>query len=308
MILLQQMMILFVFMIIGYYLARKGMLDDKISRFLSYLIVNVANPCLVLSGCIADEFLQRDAFLMVAALAVGVYVVLLLLAELVIPRFIPSNSDQKKNEQDIYKLMLVFSNIGFMGFPIIEALYGSFALIYGAVFLLPYNFLIYTYGIKCIKGKMENAKMVFKLCFNVGTIASILAITISLLQIRIPDAPAQAIEMLSGLAAPLSMMVIGASFAGKNFKELFGDVRLLAFSAVKLLLLPILGGLIIRQITPDPVLQGICMVILSTPVGSMSAMMARTYDGNFDKASQGVAVTTILSIVTMPVVFAIMGL
>lgn len=303
MILFKQMLILFLLMLVGFYLAKKGVLDNKISGFLSMLIVDIANPCLILSGCLSGNGMSRKTFLETMALAVGIYIVWILLAEIAIPLFF-----KEKKAQGVYKVMFVFSNMGFMGFPIISAMYGAESLLCASIFLLPFNLLLYTYGMYCMAGRVGDKKSVLKKCFNTGTIAGITAIVISLCELKVPDVAGNTIEMLGNLAAPLSMMVIGASFTEMKVKEVFGDFRLLIFSLIKLIGFPVAGFFLIRLVTDDVVLQGICLIILATPVGSMSAMLARQYGGDYAAASKGIAVTTLFSIVTMPLVFFILGL
>ena len=98
------------------------------------------------------------------------------------------------------------------------------------------------------------------------------------------------------------MMVIGASMTSISLRELFTDVRLLLFSLIKLLLIPVLGMLLIRQVVTNEVICGVLMIMLATPVGSMTAMLAQEYDGDYETASRGVTLTTLLSVITMPVV------
>jgi len=102
------------------------------------------------------------------------------------------------------------------------------------------------------------------------------------------------------------MIVIGASLATINLKKLFIDGRLLAFAALKLVVIPIAGFLLIKQIINDEVLRGVCFIMLATPVGSMTAMLAQQYAGDYEVATKGVALTTLLSVATIPLVFAIM--
>lgn len=110
------------------------------------------------------------------------------------------------------------------------------------------------------------------------------------------------VTSLSNLTAPLSMIVIGDSIAMMNVKELVKDMKLLLFSLLKLLLIPVIGVLIMRGLEINEILVGVCMVMLATPVGSMTAMLAQQYEGDYELASKGVAITTILSVVTMPAV------
>ena len=98
------------------------------------------------------------------------------------------------------------------------------------------------------------------------------------------------------------MMVIGASLATIDLKKLFTDGRLILFSVIKLIIIPVIGIMIVRQFVDNAVICGVCMVMLATPVGSMTAMLAQQYDGDYEMASKGVALTTILSVATMPLV------
>lgn len=299
MLLLQQMIVLFILMGVGYICYRQEMITDEVSRKLSAIVVNIANPALVLSACTGENKIQGRELLMIAAIVIAVYAALLLLA-LMIPRLL--SVEQKS--RGTYQAMTVFSNIGFMGFPVVAALYGNEAVLYASLFTIPYNVLIYTYGVAAMAKEKEKLKGSFSLkrIFNVGVIACIITIVVYLLRIPVPQFIGTTITNLSNLTAPLSMMVIGASLATIDLKKLFTDGKLLLFSAIKLLLIPIAGVLIIRQFVDNDMICGVCMVMLATPVGSMTAMMAQQYDGDYEMASKGVALTTILSVITMPVV------
>ena len=120
--------------------------------------------------------------------------------------------------------------------------------------------------------------------------------------VPVPAFAKTAIAGLSGLTGPLSMMVIGISLSAISLKELFLDKKLLSYAAVKLLVIPVIGTLIIRRFISNEILTAVCMIMLATPVASMAVMLAGQYDRNVELASKGVAITTILSVVTIPVV------
>lgn len=305
MLLLQQMIVLFLLMGIGFLCCKLKMITDEVSKKLSAIVVNIANPAMVLTGCMGDNKIEGRELLLIAVLVIAVYIILVILA-LILPAMLKID----KKSRGTYQAMTVFSNIGFMGFPVVSALYGSSAILYAALFTIPYNVLIYTFGVSAMSTD-ENAgwkdSFSLKRVMNVGVIACIVTIIIYLLQIPIPEFIKSATTHLSNLTAPLSMMVIGASLASINIKKLFTDVKLLIFSAIKLLIIPVLGVLIIRQFVDNEMICGVCMVMLATPVGSMTAMLAQQYDGDYEMASKGVALTTILSVATMPVVSMIVG-
>lgn len=321
MLLLEQMAVLFLLMGIGYFCYRKKIITDEVSKKLSAIVVNIANPALVLTGCLGEEKIQGQELLTTIIIIVAVYAALLIIAQL-----LPLLLRVEKGSRGTYKAMTVFSNIGFMGFPVIAALYGNGALLYAALFTIPYNILIYTYGISAMtasasaasavtasaltagekgdqeKGERNGVSFLLGRILNVGVIACIITIIIYFFQIPVPKVAADTITHLSNLTAPLSMMVIGASLAAIDLKKLFKDVRLLLFSVIKLLLIPAVGMLVIRQFVDNEIICGVCLVMLATPVGSMTAMLAQQYDGDYEMASRGVALTTILSVATIPLV------
>lgn len=304
MLLLEQMVVLFLLMGMGFYCYKKGMITDESSKKLSAIVVNIANPAMVLTGCMGETKIKGQELLQVAVIIVLIYAVLLGLARLV-PRIlqVPAKS------VGTYGAMTVFSNIGFMGFPVISALYGREALLYASLFTIPYNTLIYTYGVSAMAIEDTGKKGTFSLgrIMNAGVISCIVAIIIYLLQIQVPAFIETTVTHLSNLTAPLSMMVIGASLATINLKKLFVDVKLLLFSAVKLLVIPLVGVWIIRGFVSNDIICGVCMVMLATPVGSMTAMLAQQYGGDYEMASKGVALTTVLSVLTMPFVAMLVG-
>lgn len=305
MLLLQQMTALFLMMLIGYLCGKMGALDAAASKKISWLVINVGNPAMILAAGMDNESpVEMQKILLVVGLSLAIYGALLLIA-VFFPRLLGVNVEN----YGVYRVMLIFSNIGFMGMPLLSALYGGESLLYAAMFFFPFNILIYTYGIRAMKkADVPKEEFQWKNILNVGVISSVIALVIYFARIHMPDFIVTTAESLSKITAPLSMMVIGASFLDFKLKELFTDIRLLIFSAVKLLLLPIAGTWIIMQFVPDRMICGVCMVMLATPVGSMTAMLAQQYDGDYGLASKGVALTTILSVVTMPVVAAVLGL
>lgn len=307
MILLGQMVILFLLMIVGLICRKTGLITETGSKVISGIVVNVANPALILSASINKEStIQGKDLLLTAGLAIGLYAF-----QIIVAIFVPRILRVDRSNYGPYQVMTVFANIGFMGFPVISAVYGSEALLYASFFIIPFNFLIYTWGISAITDDSEEKKSrgpVWKKIFNIGVISCIITIIIYIFRIPLPKSIESTVSHLSNLTAPLSMMVIGASLADMKIKELFTDVRLIVFSGIKLIVLPILGVSVIKLFGVNPTLTGVCMIMLATPVASMTAMLAQQYDSNYEITSKGVALTTILAVVTMPLVSMILGL
>ena len=396
MVMLQQMIVMFLMMAVGYLCYRKQILTEEVSKKVSAIVVNVANPCMILSSALTDQQMQGKELVQTLAIVVMMYVFLLVMAQL-LPRILCI----QKESRGAYAAMTVFANIGFMGFPVLAAMYGNGALLYGAVFQIPFNILIYTYGVAvltrkqgaCAKteqdvnaevdvkteqdvnagpdvkaevdvkaeqdvnaevdvkaepdvnaevdvkaepngktgerqdaqgitaavngkseniengseqqGKLQGTVEIVKKIFNIGVIACIAAMLLYFLQTPVPSFLQAFITNLGNLTAPLSMMIIGASLAQMPLKELFLDKKLLLFSLVKLLLLPAVWMIMVNRVAEQEILRGVCLVMMATPVGSMTAMLAQQYGGDYETASRGVALTTVLSVITMPLLAAV---
>ena len=340
MVMLQQMIVMFLMMAVGYLCYRRQILTEEVSRKVSAIVVNVANPCMILSSALTDQQMQGKELVQTLAIVVIMYVFLLVMAQL-LPRILCI----QKESRGAYAAMTVFANIGFMGFPVLAAMYGNGALLYGAVFQIPFNILIYTYGVAvltrkpgaCAKteqdvkaeqdaqgitaavngkseniengseqqGKLQGTVEIVKKIFNIGVIACIAAMLLYFLQTPVPSFLQAFITNLGNLTAPLSMMIIGASLAQMPLKELFLDKKLLLFSLVKLLLLPAVWMIMVNRVAEQEILRGVCLVMMATPAGSMTAMLAQQYGGDYETASRGVALTTVLSVITMPLLAAV---
>lgn len=378
MVMLQQMIVMFLMMAVGYLCYRRQILTEEVSKKVSAIVVNVANPCMILSSALTDQQMQGKELVQTLAIVVMMYVFLLVMAQL-LPRILCI----QKESRGAYAAMTVFANIGFMGFPVLAAMYGNGALLYGAVFQIPFNILIYTYGVAvltrkpgaCAKteqdvnaevdvkteqdvkaepnvksevdvkaesdvkaepngktgerqdaqgitaavngkseniengseqqGKLQGTVEIVKKIFNIGVIACITAMLLYFLQTPVPSFLQAFITNLGNLTAPLSMMIIGASLAQMPLKELFLDKKLLLFSLVKLLLLPAVWMIMVNRVAEQEILRGVCLVMMATPAGSMTAMLAQQYGGDYETASRGVALTTVLSVITMPLLAAV---
>ena len=330
MLILQQMLVLFFIMLAGFFAQQKQILDEDACKKVSWIVVNIANPAMILSSVTGESRIQPGEIAVTILIALLMFLSLMILAS-----FLPVVLHVDKSQYGVYRVMTVFSNIGFMGFPILSALYGKESLLYAALFVLIYNVLIYTYGILCLNPKPGDGKegresegtvnlpscsacppagsMAIwqwfaasgKRIVDVGVLASLGALVLYFGDIPLPGMLVQVFEMFADLTAPLSMMVIGASFGQMSLKDMAGDVKLLVFSAVKLLAVPISGMWVVSRFVDSPVLLGVCMVMLATPVGSMTAMLAQQYDCDSELASKGVALTTLLSVAAIPLVAAV---
>lgn len=300
MVALQKMCVFFLLILAGFIAHRKKILDEESGRRISSLVVNIANPALILSSVTSDGggTVEKSEVILAFGVACILYAALV-----AVGRFIPYLLRVPKEERNMYDLMFVFSNIGFMGFPLMSALFGNDSLLIGAAFVMAFNILIYTYGIWLMVPEGKERKFEWKKFCNPGVIACIAAIILFFNGIQIRGVLGDTITMLSDLTGPLSMIVIGVSLSVMNFKDIVGIKRLWGLCFLKLLLFAVIGSLLIKTFVSSEMICGVATVVLSGPVASMAVMFAQKYQSNEKLASAGVALSTLLSVLTIPVVF-----
>ena len=298
MVLFRQMLVFFLLMLIGYYVARKDVFDKQTCKKISWLVINICSPALVLHSALDGDKVKGSTLLLVIGLAAAMYLVLMILG-VCMPGIL------RRRSCSIYSPMTVFGNVGFMGYPLVLEMYGQTGLLYATLFNMLYNLLFYTYGISVISGEACDWKNLRKIC-NVGVCSVILAFILYLLNLPAPTFLVQTLNSIGSLTGPLCMMMIGASFVGLRVRDLFSDLSLLLFTLIRFVVFPIVFFLIIRAFITDSVILGVSLVMLAAPVGSMNLMLAQQYDGDVVTASKAISLTTALSVILLPLLSMIL--
>jgi predicted permease len=203
----------------------------------------------------------------------------------------------EKSTANVYISLIVFANVGFMGYPVARALYGEIGVFYTSIANLVFTTMVWTYGILLFNSK---GKLNLKSLLNIGTISSLLGIFLFLLQITIPGPILSALDLTGRMTTPLSMLLIGALIAKVNIKELFSDWKVYYTSFIKLLVIPLITALILKQLNYNEMVISICTIMAAMPAAATNAIFAKEFDVNPTFASIGVFITTLLCIFTLP--------
>jgi len=212
---------LLMLMLIGFIIFRIRIINRYGVTGLTSLLVNVTLPCLIISSMQipVSQDLVND-MITIFTIEVVLYGISLLCA-LIIPWFIKGSS----HERGVFRFMLFFSNLGFMGYPVCEALFGPESLFYVSIVNMPFGFLVFTIGIVMLRpdiGRDFNLKKII----NPGFIASIIGLVLFLLNLQIPSPCYDALLMLGSTTSPLAMVVIGALLATLPIRVMVGDLRI----------------------------------------------------------------------------------
>lgn len=214
----------------------------------------------------------------------------------------------KKEKKIILHFANVFTNTGYIGFPILNALYGPEAVMYGSIFNAFFVIFLWTYGIMMFKGKMERKaliKEVLKALLNPSLIAVYVGITMMILDLKLPGVILTSANSLGSITGPLSMIIVGALSHKINIKEHLMDWTVYYGIAMKLIIIPAVLYFISVLIRDRSMVSNSVIILASMPAAAMTSIFADSFDIKRDYASVIVVATTLLSVFTLPVLLRI---
>lgn len=302
---LQQIAVLFLLMAAGYAANRCGVMDQTSERHLSRLIVNITCPALILDCLAGSAPARAQAGLGGIFATAAVYFLLLPPLAKALARLLRVPRDHRTGVE----CMLIYSNLGFMGIPVLRAMLGADAILYLTVFMAVFNISIFSYGILLLQkdapgggGPLPLARMV-----NPGTVSAAAALILYALDIQLPALLAEPVSLLGNTTTPLAMVVIGSSLTSQPMGRVLRDRELLTVSLCRLLVLPALAFAAGRLLLTDPLLLGTLVVVSGMPVASNTVMLCSELGRDGDLLSRGVFYSTLLSMVTIPLVATLLG-
>lgn len=287
----RQIVLMFIYMGIGALLFSKNLITKEGSKSLAHLLLYVVLPCVVVKSFCVQRTAENTVGLLVSLAAAAV---ILLLAMAV------SHLLLKKEPIDDFSA--AFSNAGFMGFPLVTAVLGSGAVFYAAGFVALLNALQWTYGQALISGDKKHAspKAIIK---NPLVVSLLVGLLVFFVQIPVPTMVSDVLYAISALNAPLAMVILGVYLAQTRFVTLFTEPHLYWVAAVRLVLIPLLSVLVLRLLPAEyATIRATLAIVACAPIGSNVAVYAQKLGKDYPYAVRCVCLSTILSLLTMPLV------
>lgn len=288
-----QVATLFLMMAVGFYMARRGILTREGQGQLSVLLLYVASPCIMLE-CL---WLERTPD-MAREVCLGMAVAgLCYLVYLLVP--LPFFRRQSADVRDSMRFGAIFGNIGFMGLPLVQSVLGQEAVVYGALTMGVFNAVSWTFGLGIIGGRQAVSPK--KAVLNPGVLSLGVGLLLFFTGLRLPAPAANAVSFLADLNTPLAMVVIGAQLAGADLPAAFRSPVLYESALLKLVVLPLLTILLLLPLPISPGLFCALVLLAATPTAGITAIFAQRFGRDYVPAAQLVTLTTLLSILTLPV-------
>jgi len=285
---------LFVIMLIGVVGRMTGILDWKTTKKLSTILIKITQPMLIIYSMqigYTDERL-RIGLGIVGASAV-VHIAATVLAALIFGKY-PSKQSK------VYQMGVIFANCAFIGFPLLEVLFPEEGLFYGAFYTFFFNVYIWTYGTFLLSRGTDKNYNPLKSLVNVGTISCAISFILFITKIALPIPILKGVEMVGHMTFPLAMLIIGSLICNSGLKKLFTGVDGYFYSAIKLLLIPILTLLICVIFKVDQGLTLLLVTMTAVPSAANNAIFAEIYNADATLSAKLVGLSTLLSVATIP--------
>lgn len=301
-VILMQMIQLFLVMALGYFLFKVKILDEEMNKRLTTLILSVTTPAMIIGSVLNTTVTQSlNDVLFVFLIGFMTYIVLPIIGFIIVKIMrVP------KNQQGLYIFMTVFSNIGFMGFPVMKAIFGNSAVFYTAIFNMIFNLFVFTIGNQMMSyGTGRKTQMNVKNILSPGVVASLVALFLYFTKIQFPDVIASTVNMVGDITTPIAMIIIGSTLATIPVKEVFTEFRIYPYTLIKQVIVPVIVYPLLKMFISDPLILGVTLIMISMPVGNSAVLFATEYGGDVSVAAKNIFMTTLLSVLTIPLIVAL---
>ena len=283
---------------VGYVAGRTGYLDGEFDKRLSTLVINITCPCLILSSAMTGELPDRQFILPLLLISVVTYALLTAVAFL-LPRYLT----RRKADEGAIGFALLFGNVGFMGYPVVDSIFGHQAVFYAAVLNVVNTFAVFTVGTMLITGKgdVEQKRFEKKVLYSTPMLAAYLTMLIVTLRIDdIPKAVSMPLTMIGNITVPAALMIIGSSMSQLSLRTMLGNATVYATAAFRLILLPVAVYFLCRALGFSDFVVNINTVVIAMPVATYGTILCLKYGKDTTMITEVTFITTLLSLLTIP--------
>lgn len=296
-----QVFILFILILIGYIARVKKYMDKEFTSKLSTLTMTIFLPSMIISSMQLEYNPSLgDKIFKLIFISLFMYTISFAIAYLIKFFF------KSKENLGVYQFVILFSNVGFMGYPVVEAVLGRDAIFYTSIFNLPFNLLLTTIGVFLLSKDNDSYKFSSKSLISPVTISVFLGLILFIFKINLPSFLNKTLAILGNVTTPLSMIIVGSLLYNASTLDCFFNRKLLFITFIRLLLIPFIVYFMLKGIVKDSLLLSIPVVISAMPAAANTAILANEYKANESLASQAVFFTTLFSMFTIPLIAGIL--
>lgn len=298
---LNQMIVLFIFMALGFFLNKKRLLPLDDSVVLSKLETYAFVPCLVFSVfykyCTVENFKQKWAYMLYGAAVMAVSLPI----GIVLAKFFAKDGYLKK----IYTYSFAVANFSFMGNAVVLGVFGEKVLFDYMIFTLPLNLYVYSIGTASLIPTEKGGKLSVKTFVNPIFIALILGAVCGLLSVPLPKFITTAISSAGACMSPLAMLLTGFVIGEYSLKTLASDKKVYLASVIRLIILPSAFMAVLLLLKTDKDIIRVSLCATAMPLGLNTVVFPAAYGGDTTPGAGMALVSHLISVITIPVMFSI---
>ena len=284
-----------IIVIAGFVSHKRGIINEEFERKLSGFVIKVTCPALLISSTMGDKMPDREHIPMLLLVSLLTYVILIPLAYIQ-----PVLMRVKRDLRGMYSFMLTYSNVGFIGYPVVASIFGSDAVFYACILNVFNTITVFIWGVMFISGENLKNGFRFRLFVSPAMIATYISVVIVILNLHTPKTIAMPLSILGNMTVPSSLIVIGAALAEIPTRKMVGTPHIFIMCFLKLLVLPLLVYYAMIMIGIDTRISSINMILIAMPVASFGTMFCMQMGKDETTMSQGTFWTTLLSVVSIP--------
>lgn len=285
---------LFLIILVGGYAAKKRIITKEINKGLTNILLKITLPCLVVSSFIFDlsDELKDNI------IRCFIYSPLVLIISIVISYIllIPIKGEKKI----IIQFANVFSNCGFIGFPIVFSIYGNEGVIYASIFNLFFTAFLWTYGVILFNGKMKRED-IKKVLLNPAIVAVFIGLIIMIFGFDIPSVLSSTLDLVGNMTSPLSMIIVGVILGNAKIISYLKDKTIYYSAFLKLIIMPCILILISRLLKDTSLVIKTLIIVTAMPAAAMTSILAESFDKESEYSAVIVFITTLFSVITFPI-------
>ncbi|WP_298836616.1 AEC family transporter [Clostridium sp.] len=293
--LINQVIVLFIIMAVGFYAKKRKFLNSVVDKGLSELLLNITLPFMI----ITSFNIKYQAAMGSNARKIFIYSFLIHISLIFISRIFFSKFPI--NKQQVFRFITIFSNVGFMGYPVLESIYGGIGVFYAAIFNIAFNILVWTVGVMLFTGE-KDFKSMRKALINPALIAVFIGLILFVFSIKLSAPIENSLKLVGATTTPISMIIVGSMLAEMRLKDAFSDLSVYYAAVIRLLIVPMIVYIVLKIFKVDELLLTICVILQAMPAAVMAPIIAEKYGGDRLLASQCVFITTIVSGITIPII------
>ena len=285
---------MFILMGVGILLRKKNIIDNAGKKTITDLVIMVFLPCSIVNA-FSIEF---SIDILKSAITIFIISILIQLGCTLISR--TCYKKISKEQRIVLQYGTVCSNAGFLGNPVAEGVYGSMGLLYASFYLVPQRIVMWSAGLSYFTQSPNKKTVIKKIIMHPCIIATMIGLFLMISQISLPVFLSSTNAIIGGCTTAISMILIGTILADADLKTMISKTTLI-FSLIRLIIIPALVFIPCLLLRIDPLIMGVAVVLAAMPAGSTTAILAEKYDGDAEFASKCVVLTTILSMLVVPI-------